>query len=130
MTLRSAGASSSLRSSSFGLQDASPLKIWIDSPCSLEDTPPYCTPHCAEAKELGSACKAQGLLRTPAANTRPWPSCSRYSKSHPGLLARLQARTSHDRTSIRATLVPVKMPFEDVFGCGQGESGNVRDGLD
>lgn len=69
MTLRGAGALSTLRSSSSGLQDASPLKIWIGSLCSLEDKPPCCTPHCAEAEELGSACKAQGLLRTPAKGT-------------------------------------------------------------
>lgn len=69
MTLRSAGALSTLRSSSFGLQDASPLKIWIGSPCSLEDTLPCCTPHCAEAEEQAQLAKLRAscehLLQTP-----------------------------------------------------------------
>lgn len=104
VSLRSAGAPSPLRSCSFGLRDASPSKIWMGSPCRLQDTRPCCTPHCAEAGELGSAAQPRAscehLLRAPACCRHPaWPSCSRWPRTHPGLPARLQAgRTFHERT--------------------------------
>ncbi|MEJ1284792.1 hypothetical protein NN561_015781 [Cricetulus griseus] len=104
VAVHSAGALSTLQSGSFfGLQDASPLKIWMVSPSSLEDTPPCCTPHCAAAGKLGSVgSRVQGRLRAPAESTcckhLAWLICSHCPRSHPGVLARLQAKTSHDRT--------------------------------
>lgn len=91
-------------------------------PNSLEDTPPRCTPHCAEAGKLGSAVKPRAscehLLRTPATNTWPGlasatvlevtPSSSRGYKPRLRPIARESVRL---RFELRR--------LEDLLGCVQ-----------
>lgn len=102
VTVHSAGAPSTLPSSSFGLQDASPLKN-MDGLAKLPRRH-TASLHAAlrRGREARLSCKAQGLLRTPAESTcykhLAWPSCSHCPRSHPELLARLQAKTLPDRT--------------------------------
>ena len=125
-----------LRSSSFGLQDASPLKIWIGSP--MLPWRHTALLYAALRSGWGTRLSLQSsgppantcwgwLLQTPslglaaAAALEVTPGSSRGCKPRLPTIARESVRLWFQ----------LRSPIEDLFGCGQGkrEKENVRDGL-